>query len=65
MALSNEGMTDDIIEAMQAAGFEPLADKCASRKWWLALSKGIVKHINENADVKVTGGSSQGTYKVE
>jgi hypothetical protein len=64
MALNPEQLAKDIEAAMQAKGFDPLANKAAGHDWWLAFAEGIVNHITQNAEVPVTGGSSVGTYKV-
>lgn len=64
MALNPEQLAKDIESAMQARGFQPLADKAAGHEWWLAFAEGIVNHITQNAEVPVKGGSSAGTYKV-
>jgi hypothetical protein len=64
MALDAELLAKDIEAAMQAYGFQPLADKAAGHDWWLAFAEGIVNHITQNAEVPVTKGSSAGTYKV-
>lgn len=65
MALDKDGMADDVIAHMKAAGFDPLADTCAGRAWWVAFCAGVISHIEKSAEVKVGGGSSSGTYKVE
>lgn len=65
MALNSEQLAKDIEAAMQANGFDPLADKAAGHKWWLAFAEGIVNHITQNAEVPVSGGSSAGTYQVK
>ena len=64
MALNSEQLAKDIEAAMQAKGFQPLADKAAGHDWWLAFAEGIVNHITQNAEVQINGGSSAGTYKV-
>lgn len=65
MALDKESLAQEIEAAMTKAGFKPLAEDCAGHEWWVALAEGIVKHIQKNAEVAVTGGSSAGTYKVK
>lgn len=64
MALDKEELAQDIEAAMTKAGFKPLAEDCAGHDWWVAFAEGIVNHIQKNAEVAVTGGSSAGTYKV-
>jgi hypothetical protein len=64
MALDKEELAKSIEASMTNAGFKPLAETCAGHDWWVAFAEGIVNHILEKAEVKVTGGSSKGTYKV-
>jgi len=64
MALDKEALAQEIEAAMTEAGFKPLAETCAGHDWWVAFAEGIVNHIQKNAEVEVTGGSSAGTYKV-
>ena len=65
MALDKEELAQEIEAAMTKAGFKPLAETCAGHDWWVALAEGIVNHFQAKAEVKVTGGSSAGTYKVK
>lgn len=64
MALDKEALAIEIESSMTKAGFKPLADTCAGHDWWVAFAEGIVIHIQKNAEVEVTSGSSKGTYGV-
>lgn len=58
-------MANNIMDAMEEAGMNPRANSALGENLWKAISKGIIKTINEKAEVPVTTGSSQGTYKVD
>ncbi|MGL5589083.1 MAG: hypothetical protein ACRDDI_13600 [Aeromonas veronii] len=64
MALNGSSLGSHITAELQAAGFLPKGDHTVNQPFWDAIGKAIVKHIQEDAEVPVTAGSSAGTYKV-
>lgn len=49
--LNGEKMAAEIVAQLQAAGFKPTDDKTAGDAMWQAIGRGIVKHIQEAAEV--------------
>lgn len=64
MALNGSSLGDKICAELEAAGFAPQGQHQVSKPFWDAIGKAIVKHIQADAEVPVTSGSSAGTYKV-
>ncbi|ADZ91101.1 hypothetical protein GV054_09155 [Marinomonas mediterranea] len=64
MALVPELMAISIENSLEQAGYKPTTDKAAGHDFYVAFSKGIIDHLNSNAEVVIEGGSSSGTYKV-
>lgn len=64
MALSGTGLGARITSELKSAGFLPQGDHTVNQPFWDAIGKAIVKHIQADAEVPVTAGSSAGVYKV-
>ncbi|WP_394143788.1 hypothetical protein [Vibrio atypicus] len=62
---SEREMASNIMDEMELVGLRPRNKEALSELLWMAISKGIIKTINAKADVKITSGSSTGTYKVK
>ncbi len=63
MALSESSLSDRIVQNLEGAGFKQ-GEHSQFKQLADAIAKAVVAEIQANADVKVTGGSSSGTYKV-
>ncbi|CAE6928695.1 hypothetical protein V8054_000571 [Vibrio parahaemolyticus] len=57
-------MANNIMDAMEKAGLNPRNNAALGEVLWAAISEGIIKTINDKAEVEVTSGSSAGKYKV-
>ncbi|HCJ7273459.1 hypothetical protein CGT72_09840 [Vibrio cholerae] len=53
-------MSENIMDALEAAGFKPRAQEAVGGKFWTAVSKGIIKTILDHGEVEVKGGGSYG-----
>ncbi|APU00833.1 hypothetical protein [Aeromonas phage 59.1] len=64
MALDGDRLGGFIVAQLQAKGFVPVGEHQVSKPFWDAIGRAIVQEIKASAEVKVTAGSSAGTYKV-
>lgn len=64
MALSTSDLDAMIQANLKAEGFELAGKHAFADKLAKAVAKAVVEHIQANAQVPVTGGSSAGVYKV-
>lgn len=64
MALDKDELAETIDSVMTKHGFKPTATDTRGSDLWKCLAEAIVQHIQDKAEVEVTGGSSKGTYKV-
>ncbi len=64
MALDGERLGGLIVAQLTGAGFVPVGQHQVSKPFWDAIGRAIVEEIKASAEVKVTAGSSAGTYKV-
>ncbi|CCO46626.1 hypothetical protein VIBNISOn1_1840009 [Vibrio nigripulchritudo SOn1] len=53
-------MAENIMNALEAAGFKPRAQEAVGAKFWTAVSKGIIDTIVSESEVEVKGGGSYG-----
>ncbi|EII3125339.1 hypothetical protein [Vibrio parahaemolyticus] len=53
-------MAKNIMDFMEEAGLDPRASAALGEKVWTAISKGIIKTINDEGLVEVKGGGSYG-----
>ncbi|MCC3836457.1 hypothetical protein [Vibrio parahaemolyticus] len=64
MALSKASLKQKIVTELQAQGFVTSGTHARSAEMAEAIANAVVDEITQNAQVKVTGGSSSGTYNV-
>ncbi|WP_330959074.1 hypothetical protein [Photobacterium sp. 53610] len=64
MALSKDSLKQKIIDNLKAKGFVTEGEHAAAGDMADAIAAAVVDEITENAQVSVTGGSSEGSYKV-
>ncbi len=64
MALDKDELAQTIDSVMTENGFKPAAESTRGSDLWKCLAEALVQHIQENAEVVVTSGSSAGKYKV-
>lgn len=65
MALSKTQLKNRIISEMQAQGATATGEHSWVTRLAEALANAVVDEIQANAEVPVTGGSSEGQYKVQ
>tara|TARA_R110002167_G_scaffold98718_10_gene259422 strand:+ start:2823 stop:3020 length:198 start_codon:yes stop_codon:yes gene_type:complete len=65
MALSAETLKALIVTELTAAGFVTQGQYARSEQLATALARAIVGHIQQAAEVPVSGGSSSGNYSVK
>lgn len=58
-------MANNIMDEMEAVGLNPRASAALGEKLWKAVSKGVIKTINEQAEADVKGGGSYGGEKAK
>jgi hypothetical protein len=64
MALSKSALEGLIISKLQAAGFNTTGKHSQAQIMAKAVAEAVVEHIQAQAEVPVTKGSSAGAYKV-
>ncbi|EAP92911.1 hypothetical protein [Vibrio splendidus] len=64
MAISKSSLKQKIETELKAKGFVLDGEFAMAGMMAEAIANAVVDEITQNADVKVTGGSSAGTYKV-
>ena len=64
MAISKGSLKQKIETELKAKGFVLDGEFAMAGMMAEAIANAVVDEITQNADVKVTGGSSAGTYKV-
>ncbi len=64
MALNSSKTTDNAVDKLQAAGFIVDGQFSKQREFVQAIVEAVIEDIKADAEVAVTGGSSEGTYKV-
>lgn len=64
MALNKDSLKQKIITNLKAKGFVTEGEHAAAGDMADAIAAAVVDEITENAQVSVTGGSSEGSYKV-
>ncbi|UTM59201.1 hypothetical protein L4174_021070 [Photobacterium sp. CCB-ST2H9] len=64
MALDKDSLKQKIIDNLKAKGFVTEGEHAAAGDMADAIAAAVVDEITENAQVSVTGGSSEGSYKV-
>ena len=62
--MNDEVLKAEIIAQMQALGITTTGEHAKAALLAEAIAKATVKHIQDNAEVLVTSGSSAGSYKV-
>ncbi|ODN41556.1 hypothetical protein [Piscirickettsia litoralis] len=65
MALDSGQLKSMIIANLQAYGFVTEGPHARAHVMAEAVAKAVVEHIQNNAEVPVTGGSSAGNYSVK
>lgn len=65
MALSANSLADKMEAQMNAVADSYRNGEKSNRDAIVALATAIIAEITDNAEVRVTGGSSAGVYKVE
>ncbi|MDQ2216407.1 hypothetical protein [Vibrio parahaemolyticus] len=65
MAMSKASLKEKLESELQAQGFVLTGEFAMAGKMAQAIANAVVDEITQNAMVKVTGGSSVGTYEVE
>ena len=64
MALSKESLKGKVVTELQAQGFNTEGTHAFAAKMAEAIANAVIDEITTNGQVIVTGGSSEGTYKV-
>lgn len=64
MALNKQVLKQDMVKELTAKGFVTDGEFAKAGDMAEALANAIVSHFNSSAEVKVTKGSSAGSYKV-
>ncbi len=64
MALSKSALKSKIEAELVAQGIVITGEFAQASVFAIAVANAVVDEINQNAEVKVTGGSSAGSYKV-
>ncbi|MEZ8791427.1 hypothetical protein AB6D86_06035 [Vibrio splendidus] len=64
MALDSDKTTEKALTKLQGAGFVVDGEFSRQRDFVKAIVEAVMEDIKADAEVKVTGGSSAGTYKV-
>ncbi|HGZ6705707.1 TPA: hypothetical protein ACOLYM_004173 [Vibrio parahaemolyticus] len=58
-------MAENIMDALEAAGFKPRAQEAVGAKFWTAVSKAIIDTTVSKSEVIVKGGGSYGGEKAK
>ena len=61
MALVAETMAKNIEAALTSKGFKPVAQHSVGHEYWLGISEGIIKTIQDDAVVNVESGPGAGS----
>jgi len=64
MALSKSSLKDKIVTELEAKGFVTTGHHAQAGNMAEAIANAVIDEITLNAQVNVTAGSSQGSYKV-
>jgi len=62
--MSSDALKGLIISKLQARGFDTQNEHATVSILAQAIAQAVVEHIQANAQVQVSGGSSAGTYQV-
>ncbi|MDW6093149.1 hypothetical protein SBX64_11365 [Vibrio rhizosphaerae] len=64
MAINADTLEGVIIQKLENAGFRTAIKHAYAQVMVKAIAQAVVEHIQGQAEVNVTGGSSAGVYKV-